>query len=266
MTEDVSWLGSMPEIYNRCLGPAVFEPYARYVADRAAAMAPARVLELAAGTGLVTAELVRALPRADITATDLNNAMVDWGAAHVPGARWQQANAQELDFADGAFDLVVCQFGVMFFPDKRAAYGEAARVMAPGGSLLYLTWDAIELCDIESAVVASVHAMFPDDPPTFLERIPHGYHDPDALRADVEAGGLVDVHVEPVALRGTAESAGRLGEGYGLGSPLRFELDKRGDLDELVARLSDQLLTRLGDGPITGGLSAQVITARKPGH
>jgi SAM-dependent methyltransferase len=168
-----------------------------------------------------------------------------------------------LSFADGSFDLVVCQFGVMFFPDKRAAYGEVARVMEPGSSLVYVSWDAIEECDIDAAVVESMHAMFPDDPPTFLERIPHGYHDPDVLRADVEAGGLGDVRVERVVLRGTAESASRVAEGFGLGSPLRFELEKRGDLDQLVAGLTHELLTRLGDGPITGELSAQVITARK---
>jgi SAM-dependent methyltransferase len=263
MTEDVSWVGSMPEIYDRCLRPALFEPYARHLADRAATLAPGRVLELAAGTGILTAELVRALPHADITATDLNAAMVNWGTTHVPGASWHEADAQQLGFADGSFDLVVCQFGVMFFPDKRAAYGEAARVMAPGGSLVYVSWDAIEVCEIDAAVVASVHAMFPDDPPTFLERVPHGYHDPDVLRADVEAGGLGDVRVERVALRGTAESARTVAEGFGLGSPLRFELEKRGDLEELVARLTDELVTRLGEGPTTGALSAQVITARK---
>jgi ubiquinone/menaquinone biosynthesis C-methylase UbiE len=263
MTDDVSWAGSMPEFYDRMMGPALFEPYARYVADRAAAIAPARVLELAAGTGIVTAELVRALPHAEITATDLNPAMVDWGNTHVPGATWRQADAQQLGFADGSFDLVVCQFGVMFFPDKRAAYGEAARVMAPGGSLLYLSWDAIESCDVDAAVAESVHAIFPDEPTTFLERVPHGYHDAAVLRVDAESAGFVDVHVKRMVLRGAAESARAVANGFGFGSPLRFELEKLGELDELVARLADELITRLGDGPITGELSAYVITGRK---
>lgn len=264
MTDDVSWVGPMAEIYARCLGPALFEPYARHLGDRAAAHAPANVLELAAGTGILTAELVRALPNTDITATDLNSAMVEWGRVHAPGASWSQADAQQLDFADGSFDLLVCQFGVMFFPDKPAAYAEAARVMAPGASLIYVSWDAIEECEINYAVVESVHAMFPNDPPTFLERIPHGYHDPDVLRADVEAAGLHDVRVERVTMSGTAESAHAVAEGFGLGSPLRFELEKRGHLGEIVAELTRELVTRLGEGPITGKLSALVITTRKP--
>jgi SAM-dependent methyltransferase len=183
---------------------------------------------------------------------------------HVYGRNWWlEADAQQLDFADASFDLIVCQFGVMFFPDKCAAYVQAARVLAPGGSLVYLTWDAIDRCDIDGAVVESVHAMFPGDPPTFLERVPHGYHDPDNLRADVEAGGLTDVRVERVVLHGSAESARVVAEGFGRGSPLRFELEKRGDLDELVIRLTHELQMRLGDGPIVGQLSAQVITARR---
>jgi SAM-dependent methyltransferase len=263
MSEDASWIASMPEIYDRCLGAALFEPYAVHLAGRIAATSPRRVLELAAGSGILTNELVRALPQADITATDLNTAMVDWGMSHVPGATWQQADAQQLGFANGAFDLVTCQFGVMFFPDKRAAYMEAARVLAPGGSLVYASWDAVGSCDIDAAVVDSVHAMFPDDPPTFLERTPHGYHDPDLLCADAEAGGFVDVRVEPVALRGSAESARAVAEGFTFGSPLRFELAQRGDLDEIVAGLTRELESRLGDGPVAGQLSALVITARK---
>lgn len=263
MSDDLSWVGSMPEIYDRCLRSALFEPYARHAAERAAALAPANVLELAAGTGIATAELVGRLPRADIIATDLNPAMVKWGATHVPGARWYEADAQRLDFLDGSYDLVVCQFGVMFFPDKRAAYREAARILRPGGSLIYLSWDALETCDIDAAVVDSTHALFPGDPPSFLERIPHGYHDPDVLRADVLAAGFGDVRVDQVVLRGHAESATSVAEGFGRGSPLRFELAARGDLDELVAGLGRELTTRLGDGPVTGSLSAKVITARK---
>jgi SAM-dependent methyltransferase len=264
MTEDISWVGSMPEIYDRCLRPALFEPYAAHLADVIAAISPARVLELAAGSGILTAELVRALPRAHITATDLNEAMVNWGTSHVPEARWQQADAQQLTFADGDFDLVACQFGVMFFPDKPAAYSEAARVLAPGGALVYASWDAVDTCDVDAAVVESMHAMFPENPPTFLERVPHGYHEPDLLRADAEAGGFADVGVEQVVLTGRAESARVIAEGFTFGSPLRFELAQRGDLDELVVVLADELETRLGHGSVTGQLSALVITARKP--
>jgi ubiquinone/menaquinone biosynthesis C-methylase UbiE len=255
----------MPEIYDRCLRAALFEPYARHVGDRVAALAPARVLEIAAGTGIVTAELVRALPHAEITATDLNPAMIEWGSSRAPGANWQQADAQQLPFEDGSFDLVVCQFGVMFFPDRVAAYAEAERVLAPGGAILYLSWDALELNTLGAALVASTDAMFPADPPRFLRHVPHGYHDPDVLRSDVESAGFIDVSVERVALRGATEPARIAAEGLAYGGPMRFELEARGDLDELAARLSDEVAAQLGEDPISGELSALVITARKSG-
>ena len=132
MADDATWLDTMPEIYDRCLGPVLFRPYAQHLARRAAASAPRDVLELAAGTGIVTRELLRQLPGAAVTATDLNPAMVSWGAAHAPGATWLAADAQHLDFADATFDLVVCQFGVMFFPDRPACLRRGGTGPAPG--------------------------------------------------------------------------------------------------------------------------------------
>ena len=144
----------MPEIYDRCLGPALFAPFAKYLADLAASRSPARVLELAAGTGIATAELVRALPEAAITATDLNPAMVSWARERVVGPTWRPADAQQLDLPDRSFDLVLCQFGVMFFPDKPSAFAETARVLAPGATMLFSVWDVLSGSDFASAVVA----------------------------------------------------------------------------------------------------------------
>ena len=127
----------MPEAYDRWLVPAVFHPFAVDFARRAARHAPRRVLEIAAGTGVLTRELVTVIPAAEVTATDLNAAMADLGSRRVPGAAWQQADALRLPFGDDQFDLVACQFGVMFFPDKPAAFREARRVLAPGGGLLF---------------------------------------------------------------------------------------------------------------------------------
>src|SRR5581483_1821741 len=144
---DVVFAGSIPALYDRYLGPIIFEPYATILAARVAGMDPRRVLETAAGTGIVTRELVRILPNdTAITATDLNQPMVDFAAGKIVAEKvsWRQADAQSLPFEDDAFDAVVCQFGVMFFPDRLAAYREVQRVLKPGGRFVFTVWDRIE--------------------------------------------------------------------------------------------------------------------------
>jgi SAM-dependent methyltransferase len=261
MTADASWLDSMPEFYDRCLGPALFAPYAREVAAAAAARAPRSVLELAAGTGIVTAELVRQLPAAHITATDLNAAMVAWAAQRVSGPTWRVADAGALEFPDASFDLVVCQFGVMFFPDKPRAFAEAARVLRPGGEFLFTVWDRVETMHFAAALVAALTQLFPDDPPDFVARIPHGYHDTERLRQDLAAGGLAASDIERLVLRGTALSARTLVDGFCYGTPLRFALQERGDVEHFAALLAAQVSRELGSGPIESDLAAYVVRA-----
>ena len=264
MSTDAHWLATMPEVYDSCLGPALFAPFAARLAATAQALSPTRILELAAGTGILTAELVRALPAAEITATDLNPAMVAWAAGQVPGPRWLQADAQRLDLPDGRFDLVVCQFGVMFFPDKPAAFAEAARVLAPGGTLLFTVWDAVETSDFPAAMMRSMAAVLPGDPPDFIVRVPHGYCDPDQLAADLRAGGLEPHSIDRVVLPGRARSARAIARGFCLGTPLRFALQERGSLEELTTAIEDEMVARLGAGPVDGELAAFVVTARPP--
>lgn len=223
------------------------------------------MLELAAGTGIATAALVHALPAADITATDLNPAMVSWAADHVSGVTWLQADAQRLGLPDGAFDLVVCQFGVMFFPDKQAAFAEVSRVLAPAGTMLFTVWDAVETSHFPAALVASLAAVLPEEPPSFVLRVPHGYADLDRIQNDLRAGGLQAEVVERLVLRGTAPSARALAHGFCLGSPLRFALEKRGSLELLTQAVADQMAARLGDRSVEGDLAAFVMRARKPG-
>jgi SAM-dependent methyltransferase len=264
VSTDVSWVESMPEVYDRCLGPALFAPFAAHLAVIATALAPRRVLELAAGTGIVTAELVRALPEAHVTATDLNPAMIAWAADRVSGVTWVQADAQHLDFPEDSFDLVVCQFGVMFFPDKPAAFAEAARVLAPGATMLFVVWDVVETSDFPAALVRSLAAVVPDDPPSFIVRVPHGYADPDQIRADVRAGGLEPERVDRVVLHGASPSAQVLTEGFCTGTPLRFALEERGGLEVLMQELTREMTERLGNGPVAGEMAAFVVSARKP--
>ncbi len=264
MSSETSWVESMPDLYDAHLGPALFEPFGLHLAALAAALSPGTVLELAAGTGITTRALVAALPGAAVTATDLNPPMVAWAAEHVPGATWQVADAQRLDFPDGAFDLVVCAFGVMFFPDRPAAFAEAARVLAPGGTMLFAVWDVVTASPFPTAMINSLHAVLPDATPTFIVRVPHGYHSPEQIRADVAAGGLVVDALEHVVLPGRASSARALAEGFGLGSPLRFALAERGQLEPLVTALGEEMTRRLGDSPLEADNAAIVVTAHCP--
>lgn len=253
----------MPEVYDRLLGAAVFHPFAVDLARRAARLRPGAVLELAAGTGIVTRELVAALPDAAVTATDLNRAMVAWGARAVPTARWAAADAQRPPFADGRFDLVACQFGVMFFPDRPAAFAQARRVLAPGGRLLFTTWDAVERHGFARALMAGVRHAFPTDPPLFVVNVPHGYHDVDQVVADVRDGGFTDVEVETVTLTGHARSATDIAVGFCTGSPLRAGIESRADLRTATALVEEVVTAELGTGPVTAEMTAYVVEARR---
>ena len=256
------WVDSMPGAYEQWLVPTVFWPFAADLARRAAARAPERVLELAAGTGAVTGELVAALPSASVTATDLNPAMVELGRSRVPAAQWQQADAMDLPFDDAAFDLVVCQFGVMFFPDKPAAFAQARRVLTPDGTLLVNTWGTVDTHDFAAALTAGLEHAFPDDPPTFIAAVPHGYADLDVVVADIRAGGLDCVGVETVTLDGHAPSAADVAAGFCTGTPIRAQIEARGaDLASVTAAVAKEMEARLGTGPVTGRMTAHVIEA-----
>ena len=184
---DTAFSGSIASIYDDYLGPLIFEPYAQDLANRLSVLRAERVLETAAGTGIVTRALLRVLSGgASVVATDLNQPMLDRAAERVASSRvsWQKADAQSLPFPDGAFDAVVCQFGVMFFPDKQKAFREARRVLRPGGRFIFNVWDGIEHNEFADLVNAAVADMFGDDPPRFLARTPHGYHDKQAIGSE----------------------------------------------------------------------------------
>src|SRR3954469_12403800 len=215
----------MSAAYDECLVPAVFRPYADDLASRVARHRPQVVLELAAGTGVLTEAMTASLPSVHITATDLNVAMVDVGSAKVPSATWRQADAMQLPFDDASVDLVACQFGVMFFPDRPAAYAEVARVLRPGGHFLFNCWGPLATHDVEATVIAALAQCFPGDPPSFLARVPHGYHDPDRVASDLTAARFGDIRIDTVELLCTATSAGDLARGYCRGTPLRGEIE-----------------------------------------
>jgi ubiquinone/menaquinone biosynthesis C-methylase UbiE len=218
-------------------------------------------LELAAGTGVLTRELLR-LAGAPVVATDLNTPMVAFGGSRVAGAQWREADASHLPFDDASFELVACQFGVMFFPDKPGAFAEARRVLSPDGAFLFSTWDRVETHVFAAALLAAVAAVFPTDPPTFVTEIPHGYHDVDAIRRDLRIAEFGAVTIEEVTCTGEATSVADVARGFCLGTPLRAALESRGDLAGAVASIEREMTQRLGSGPVTGTMRAYVVTAQ----
>jgi ubiquinone/menaquinone biosynthesis C-methylase UbiE len=267
---DSVFTGSIPEIYDRYLVPLIFEAYADDLAARAAALAPLAVLEIACGTGVVTRALAPRLS-ADATydATDLNQAMLDRAAEQQgPDERiiWRQADALALPFADASFDAVVCQFSVMFFPDKAAAYAEALRVLKPGGSFFFNVWDRIENNEFAHAVTDAAALEFPDDPPQFLSRTPHGYHDFETIRADLKRGGFFDVSISTVEETSSAPSPRDAAVAYCQGTPLRGEIESRGLnlLEKVTSKATQVIADRSGAGVVTGKICGHVVTAVSP--
>jgi len=266
-TDDKLFAGSIPEIYDRFLVPLIFEPYARDLAERIARAEPQDVLETAAGTGVLTRAIASQLPaHTRIVATDLNQPMLDQAAARqVPPDRvtWRQADALALPFEEQAFDLVACQFGVMFFPDRVKGYSEARRVLRPGGRFLFNVWDRIAENEFADVVTEALGTVFPQDPPLFMARTPHGHHDVRTIHEELAAAGFADISIETVGHRSRAASPRDAAVAYCQGTPLRNEIVTRdaARLDAATKAATDALARRFGDGPIDGRIRAHVIAA-----
>lgn len=268
---DAAFAGSIPELYDTLLVPLIFEPYAADLARRAAALAPRRVLETAAGTGAVTRALALALPPAcEIVATDLNPPMLERAQriGTVRPVAWRQADALQLPFDDASFDLVVCQFGAMFFPDRPRGFAEARRVLRSGGHLLFNVWDRIEENDFADTVTQTLAPLYPADPPRFMARTPHGYFDRAALAADLAAAGFDAAPAfETVSARSRGESARSVAVAYCEGTPMRGEIEARSaigpGLAEATAASEAALVRRFGSGPVDGRIRAIVVDVRR---
>jgi ubiquinone/menaquinone biosynthesis C-methylase UbiE len=259
--------GSIAEIYDRFLVPLIFESYALDLAERLARIEPHNVLETAAGTGVLTRAIASQLPaHARIAATDLNQPMLDRAAArqsHDRRIAWRQADALALPFGDQEFDAVACQFGVMFFPDKVQGYREARRVLKRGGHFFFNVWDRISENEFADVVTEALAAFFRQDPPRFLARTPHGYHDVERIRAELTAAGFAKVSVDTVDGESKAASPRDPAIAYCQGTPLRNEIEARdaSRLEDATTLAADALARRFGSGPIEGGIRALVITA-----
>ncbi len=262
---DRDFRDNIASVYESHLVPLIFEPYAADLVRRLAPHPATRVLEIAAGTGVVTRAMATALPAsASIVATDLNQAMIDRAMA-IGTARtveWRQADAMQLPFADGSFDAVVCQFGVMFFPDKARAFAEVRRVLAPGGVFVFNTWDRIEDNEIPDIVSNALARLFADDSPRFMARTPHGYFDRPTIERDLaDAGFTTSAEITTVAARSRASTARDAAIAFCLGTPLRHEIEARDarGLDKAIDTAAEALLARFGRGVVDGKIQAHVV-------
>jgi len=226
---DAAYAGSIPDIYDSCLGPFLFVPYADFLCERFTDKEIREVLETAAGTGIVTEKLAAANPSWMMTAIDLNADMLRVAEARLPARaiRFQVADAQELPFADAKFDLVVCQFGAMFFPDRAKAYSEARRVLKETGKLVIVNWDRIENNPVSHTVEQAVASLFPVDPPVFLSRTPYGYHEEELVARELRSAGFSKLHHELVELTAAIVAPRLIARGLCEGSPLGAEIEDR---------------------------------------
>lgn len=258
--------GSVAEFYETYLVPLIFLPYARDLAQRVSSEPVEQVLEIAAGTGVVTRALGDELdPTVSIVATDLNQPMLDYGASvrDDRNVEWRQADALALPFEDATFDAVVCQFAVMFFPDRAKAYSEALRVLKPGGRFLFNVWDQIEENEFADTITESLTDLFPTDPPRFLARTPHGYSDIDEIESDLKEGGFsATPSVSTMAARSTAADPSIPAIAYCQGTPLRDEIESR---DETLLVHATEVATaavsdRFGPGTVDGKIQGHIVS------
>lgn len=269
MNSDKIFAGYIPKFYEDYMVPMLFAPYAVDVAARVAAREPKDVLEIAAGTGVVTRELASVLPTsAAITATDLNQPMLDHAASlgTKRPVTWRQADAMALPFDDESFDVVVCQFGVMFFPDKAKAYAEARRVLRRGGAFIFNTWDGLEENEFASTVNAALATLFANDPPRFMARVPHGYFDRATIARDVASGGFMSTpEITTIAKRSRAKSARDVALAICQGTPVRNEIETRdaARLEEATDAAAAAIAKRFGAGAVEGKMQAHVVSVRR---
>jgi ubiquinone/menaquinone biosynthesis C-methylase UbiE len=265
---DKLFAGSIPEIYDRLLVPLIFESCALDLAKRVAKADPGDVLETAAGTGVLTRAIAsRLAAHAHIVATDLNQPMLNHAMARSNDSRieWKQADALALPFEEQSFDVVACQFGVMFFPDKVQGYKEASRVLKVGGRFVFNVWDRISENEFADTVTEALAALFPHDPPRFMARTPHGYHDVERIRDELNVAGFTEISIDAVDETSKAASPRDVAVAYCQGTPLRTEIEARdaSGLENATKHATEALARRFGDGAIDGRIRAFAVIARR---
>jgi ubiquinone/menaquinone biosynthesis C-methylase UbiE len=263
---DTAFTAEVARFYESTLVPLIFETYAHDLAIRASNIPSKSILEVACGTGVVTRALSKVLPDdCLITATDLNDAMVRHAEKLGAGREvdWAQADVMKLPYESESFDLVLCQFSVMFFPDRVAAYKEIQRVLKPGGKFMFNVWNRIEENHFAHEITECLTLRYPENPPLFLARTPHGHGHPDEIKSDLEAAGFSKCEIIQKDAFSHAKDATVPVIAYCHGTPLRVEIEERepGGLARVTEVVTDSIKTRFGQGEISGKISAVVVTA-----
>ena len=264
--QNIQFAGSIPEFYDRHLGPVIFEPYAKDMAQRAARRAAAgTVLETASGTGILTAHLRKVLPDSTrLIASDLNQAMIDFACLkqNMPSTiEWKQADATVLPFSDRSFSAVVSQFGMMFIPEKSAAIQEAKRVLVEGGLFAFSVWDSLEHNHFGRTAHEVVGSFFDFDPPTFYQ-IPFGFHDPHLWINLLRKNGFNSPEAQLVSFEARSDSAESFAIGLVRGNPVSLAIRDRGlSFDSIVSAVRNALIRIGGDHPFRSPMQAYVFTA-----
>ena len=259
-----SFTGSIPENYDRYLGPAWFDTYARDLASRIPRRPPGPVLEIACGTGFVTRALRERIdPAVPVVATDVSAAMIEFARRKLEGLggiEWREADAMKLPFDAGAFGAVACGFGVMFMPDRAAMLKEARRVLAPGGTLAFNTWGTVDENPHGAAFITAMKRMFPGDAEMAFT-LPYEMHDPALLRDLVVAAGF---EVERIEAKSIVIEAGArdIATGQIRGTPRSLLIEKRGRTLEDAIEATTAELARVGGDPYRGPAKAVVVEAK----
>lgn len=263
----IAFSGNIPVNYDSYLGPMFFEPFAINMATRIGKLSPVSVLETAAGTGRLTKFLPGATqPGAKILATDVNPAMSDFGkkAPMNQNVEWMTADAVTLPFEDERFDLVTSQFGVMFFSDRVKAYREARRVLHPGGTFIFNSWDELGNNPMAGLAQETLEHFFPVDTPAFYA-VPFSYFDEATIRKDLLEAGFTNIEIEKVSLMGYSQTAAHAAKGLIEGTPTITAIEERdGDkLPEIMAHLEEKIESRFGRENLQVPLQALIVTCRK---
>jgi len=260
---------TLADDYDRLMVPLIFDAYALEIAARVAKLPHGEMLEVAAGTGALTRRLAVSLPDAAITATDLSEAMLEVARRRSgphASVRWRQADAAELPFEEAAFDLAVCQFGVMFFPDKVTALGEIWRVLRPGGWFVFSVWDRIEANDFVATIDGAMTDLYAADPPRFIREVPHGYHDRAVMARDLALAGFgrkPTFHAVDATSR--AGSPRDVVTAYMRGTPLGLDIASRQGArpEDAMAAAERAIESRFGGGEVVGRIRADIVAVRK---
>lgn len=268
---NAKFTGSIPEIYDACLGPLLFDFSARDLAERAKRFISSEsgILEIACGTGIATRHLREALPSGSkIIATDLNDAMLEIAGKKLAGfadVSIQQADAMSLPFGDREFDAVVCQFGIMFFPDKAKGLAEMFRVLKPGGSLIFNVWDSLDNNRCVGIARETISSFFDSDPPQFL-KTPFGFHDPLHIKDLLNRAGFKNAESDIVSETVEADSVDAIAKGFVEGNPGIIEINERANAGsaEITEAVAEAIKNAYGKPPVKIPLQELAFTAVKP--